>query len=134
MDEPIQGDSLEYSSNHSDMRGSLWFFSKDEVTNFSADIADNNALKSFKHNAILLGNTVADEANAILKTTTIAVPLKYLSKFWMSFEIKTEFESKVELKLKRTNHWILSAAVADNGDANFYNIFLLYKTQNCMSL
>ena len=74
-----------------------------------------------------MGNTVADEANATLKTTTIAVPLKYLSKFRVSLEIKTEFEPKVELKLKRTNHWILSAAVADNGDANFHNIIFTIK-------
>ena len=30
---------LEYSSNYSNTTGSLWFYSKDEVTNFDADIA-----------------------------------------------------------------------------------------------
>ena len=38
---------LEYSSNYSDTAGSLWFYSKDEATNFNADIADGNNLKSF---------------------------------------------------------------------------------------
>ena len=28
---------LEYSSNYSDTAGSLWFYSEDEATNFSAD-------------------------------------------------------------------------------------------------
>ena len=30
---------LEYSSNYSNTTGSLWFYSKDEVINFDADIA-----------------------------------------------------------------------------------------------
>ena len=30
---------IEYSSNYSDTTGSLWYFSKDKVTNFSADNA-----------------------------------------------------------------------------------------------
>ena len=31
---------LEFSSNYSDKTGSLWFHSKDEATNFNADIAN----------------------------------------------------------------------------------------------
>ena len=30
---------LEYNPNYSNTTGSLWFYSKDEVTNFDADIA-----------------------------------------------------------------------------------------------
>ena len=37
---------LEYSSNHSDTTGSLWFYSKEEATNFKADIIDGNDFKS----------------------------------------------------------------------------------------
>ena len=62
---------LEYGSNWSDTIGSLWFYSKDEATNLNADIVDNNAFKSFKYKAKLLGNTEADEANEILKNNNL---------------------------------------------------------------
>ena len=58
---------LEYNSNYSDTTGSLWFYSKDEVASFNANIEDGNTLKSFKYKAILLENTEADGANGILK-------------------------------------------------------------------
>ena len=59
---------VEYSSNYSATTGSLWFYSKDEVTNFNADIVNNNNFKSFGYNAKLLGNTEAEGDNGILKT------------------------------------------------------------------
>ena len=31
---------IEYSSNYSETTGNLWFYSKDETTNFNADIAN----------------------------------------------------------------------------------------------
>ena len=77
---------IEYSSNYSETTGSLWFYSKDEATNFNADIANDDSFKSFKYKAKLLGNTAAQPVptatNGILKNATIAVPLKYLSNFW----------------------------------------------------
>ena len=72
---------IEYSSNYSETTGSLWFYSKVEATNFNADNENTNNFKSFKYKAKLLGNTVADGANVILKNATIAVPLKYVSNF-----------------------------------------------------
>ena len=75
---------IEYSSNYSETTGSLWFYSKDEATDFNADIVNDNNFKSFKYKAKLLGNTVAqadNAANGILKNATIAVPLKCLSNF-----------------------------------------------------
>ena len=53
---------IEYSSNYSETIGSLWFYSKDEVTNFKADIANTNNFKSFKYKAKLFGHTVAQDA------------------------------------------------------------------------
>ena len=50
------------------MTGSIWFKSKDEATNFNADIIDDNAFTSFKYKAKLFGKIEADGANAILKT------------------------------------------------------------------
>ena len=106
---------IEYSSNYSETTGSLWFYSKDEATDFNADIANDNNCKSLKYKAKLLGNTEADNANGILKNTTIAVPLKYLSNFWISLEMPL-INSKIELKLKWTNYCVLSAAGEDNAN------------------
>ena len=83
---------IEYSSSYSERTGSLWFCSKDEATNFDADIANNNIPK-------LLGNTVADGANGIIRNETIAVSLKYLTKFWRSLK-KSLINCKIELKIK----------------------------------
>ena len=38
---------IEYSSNYFETTGSLWFYPKDEATNFDADIANNTNFKSF---------------------------------------------------------------------------------------
>ena len=48
---------LEYSLNYSDMTGSLWFYSKDEATNFNNSIENAESLK-----AKLLRSTVAQSA------------------------------------------------------------------------
>ena len=72
----------EYSSNYSETTGSLWSYSKDDATDFNADIANTNNFKSFMYKPKLLENTEADGGNGILKTATVAVPLKYLSNFW----------------------------------------------------
>ena len=77
---------LQYSSNYSDITGSLWFYSKDEAVNFNADIVDDNNFKSFDNHFKLFGNTVVDGANGILKNTTIAVPLNYFNDFWRSLK------------------------------------------------
>ena len=58
---------LERSSNYSDPTDSLWFYSKDEATNFNANIKENNAFTSFKYKVKLLRNTEVDGANGIFK-------------------------------------------------------------------
>ena len=108
---------LEYSSDYSDTKGSLRFYSKDEVTTFNADIGNNNAFKSFEYKVNLLEDTVVDGNNGILKNVTIAVSLKYLSNFMRSLET-TLINCKVELKLKWIKYRVLSAAGADNTNAN----------------
>ena len=40
---------FEYSLNHAQTTGSLYFYSKDEATNFNTDFANNNNFKSFKY-------------------------------------------------------------------------------------
>ena len=56
---------MEYSSNYSEATESLWFYSKDEETNFSSDIANFNEFKSFMHKAKLLGNTDDNGVNGM---------------------------------------------------------------------
>ena len=90
---------LEYSSNYSETTVSLWFYSKDKVTNINADIANNINFKSFMYKAKLLEDTIADGNNWILRSVTIAVPLKYLSNFCRSLEIPL-VNWKLELKLR----------------------------------
>ena len=58
---------LEYSANYPATTGSLWFYLKDEATNFNADIVNNNNFKYFEYNAKLLGDTEADGNSGILK-------------------------------------------------------------------
>ena len=74
------------SSNYSETMGSLQFYSKDEGTNFNANITNTNNFKSFEYKATLLGNKVAqsprNQANGILKPAATADLLKYLSNFW----------------------------------------------------
>ena len=84
---------IEYSSIYSETTGSLWFYSKDEATDFNADIANTYDFNSFKYKAELLGNTLAqpntNNAKAIVRNAAIAVPLKYLSNFWRLSRIRT---------------------------------------------
>ena len=63
---------------------SLWFNSKDETTDFNADIANDKNFKSFRYKTKLLGNTVANAAYGILRNAAITVPLKYFGNFWRS--------------------------------------------------
>ena len=53
----------------------MWFYSKDETTNFNADIANDNNFKSFEYKAKLLRNTVANGGNGILKNETCTVSI-----------------------------------------------------------
>ena len=90
---------MEYSSDYSETTGRLWFYSKDQATNFNADIANQNNFKSFEYKGKLLENTESDGNNETLKNVIIIVPLKYLSDFCRSHEM-TLINCKVELKLK----------------------------------
>ena len=99
----------------------LWFYFKDETTDFDVHIVGNNDFKSLKYNAEFLGNTEGQRANGILKSTTIAAPLKYLSSFWRSLEMPL-INCKVELKLKWKN---LGALSADGNDMMILMVFRL---------
>ena len=82
---------IEYNSNYSEATASLWCYSKEEASNFNADIAKTKNFKSFKYQAKLLGNTVAqttpNQDNGILENAAVSVPLKYLSNFWRTLKM-----------------------------------------------
>ena len=109
---------IEYSSNYSEIAGSLWFYSKDKATNFNVDTGNTD---NSKHNAKLIGNTVAQPGanvtNGILRNVTIFVPLKYLSNFWKLFEIPL-VNCKVQQKLRRKKCCVLSVDGTDNVNDN----------------
>ena len=124
---------IECSSNHSETGRSLWFYSKDEASNFNKNIANTDNFKSFKYKSKLLEITVAqaapNEANGILRNGAIAVPLKYLIIFWGSLEMPL-INCKVELKLKWAKYCAFSAGGTENvinEDANANNIIFTIK-------
>ena len=84
----------------------------------------NNNLKSFEYKAKLSGNTVADGENETLRNTTITAPLKHFSNFLGSLKMSL-INSEIEIKLKWTKYYVLSAAGADNVNADSNNIILL---------
>ena len=50
---------IEYTSNSSETKGRLWFYSKDEAANFNNNIENNGNFKSFSCKTKFLENTVA---------------------------------------------------------------------------
>ena len=52
---------IECSSNYSETTGSLWFYSKCDVTNFNADIKSPDDFKYFTYKAKLIGYTFSEE-------------------------------------------------------------------------
>ena len=69
---------IEYSENYSDTLRSLWDFKRDEIVN-NADLTNDDNAPPLKYKAIIIGNTGNNGTKNRLK---IAVPLKYLNKFW----------------------------------------------------
>ena len=96
---------IEYNDNYSDTSGSLWHLKRDEITN-NADVTNDDNAPSFKHKAILIGDTGNNGRKNCIKIT---VPLKYLSNFWRSLEMPF-INCKVELSLKWYERCLLTAA------------------------
>ena len=57
----------ECSSKNSETTGSLWFYSKDEATNFNTDIDNTDDFKSFKYKAKSIETVVEEGAIGIPK-------------------------------------------------------------------
>ena len=114
---------LEYSLNYSNTKGSLWFYSKDETTDFDNDIVNTNDFKSFKYRAKSLGKPDASGGNGILRNTTIAVPLTYPSNFYRLLKIPL-INCKVPRIVQSTKDSVLFAADANNANA-YSNDFIV---------
>ena len=54
----------------------VWFYFKNVASDFSNDIENNNDFEYFKYKAKLLKDTSADVTKAVLRDTTLAIPLK----------------------------------------------------------
>ena len=82
---------LEYGLKYSETTGSLWFYSKDEATNYNNGISNKNEFKSFKAKAKLLRNTVSqptlNQANAILKKYNNCCAIKISNQLRRSIKI-----------------------------------------------
>ena len=93
---------IEYSDSYSDTSGSLWQFKRDKIEGdviLTVDdnyISDNSSSFKYKSSLITSRNGVK-----------IAVPLKYLSKFWRSLEMP--LINKVELPLSWDPNCILTS-------------------------
>ena len=81
-------------------------------------------LSSIRLNEIL-GNTVANEANEILKDPTIAIPLKYLSNVKDQF-IGMNMKHKVRIKIWQMNINIFSNQTLQMQNCHM-NLFLTLK-------
>ena len=100
---------IEYSDNYSDTSGSLWGFKRDDIVN-NVNVTNDDNAPSFKYKASGIGDT---ENNGTKNGIEIAVPLKYLSNFWISLE--TPFiNCKVELSLKCIETCVLTTAANAN--------------------
>ena len=93
---------IEYSNNNSGTSGSLWLFKRDEIEDFDLTLDDDhipNNSSSFKYKSSFITNR-----NGV----KIAVPLKYLSNFWISLEMPL-ISCKVEFSLTWNENCILSS-------------------------
>ena len=88
---------LEYSDNYADSSASLCQFKRDEKNmtdaGNSATVPDDS--KSSEYKSSLLGKPADNE---VLENAKIAVPLKYLSKFFRSLEMPL-INCKIHLEL-----------------------------------
>ena len=77
-------------------------------------------------NIRLLKITVADGNNSVLKNASIAVPLKYLSNFWLTLDMPL-INCKDELELRWTKHCVQASVGVENHDAHSNNIIFTIK-------
>ena len=104
---------IEYNNIYSDTSGNWWQFKRDESPVKNAgnlvDVSAANSL-SFKCKTSFFKPLTATD-NGVFKYLKIAVPLKYLSKFWRSLEMPL-IDCKIRLELDWSNDCVMST-IAD---------------------
>ena len=104
---------IEYSDNYQDSSATLYQYKRDEPPNSNVNLTADNST-SFKYEVNLLGNIAADPDNARVGrlNVKIVVPLKYLSNFFRSFEMRL-INCKIKLNLTWKKECVLSTAADD---------------------
>ena len=79
---------IEYNDNYSDTSGSLWQFKRGEqnMNNRNAANVTTDYSSSFKYKSSF-SKALTAANNGVFKNVKIAVPLKYLRKFFRSLEV-----------------------------------------------
>ena len=116
---------IEYSDNYSKPSGSLWKCYRDESyldnNDAIADFpADNNNSASFKLKSEIAGRTGNDGT----KYVKIKVPLKYLSNFWRTLEMRL-----INCKINLILTWSATCFIIDAPITNQLPIFTITDTK-----
>ena len=105
---------IEYNDNYSDTSGSLWQCKRDESSiNNAGNLANVTTCNSgsFKYKSFFL-KILTDANNGVFKNVKIAVPLKYLSRFWSSLEIPL-LNCQIHLDLNWNKNCVMSNIVGN---------------------
>ena len=110
---------IEYSDNDAKTTGSIWQYCKDlparnANNNNIVIFAEDNTTDSFKFKAKITGQTGNDGT----KDVEIMVPLKYLSNFWRTLEMRL-INYEVNLILTWSSRCVLIATAVQNQAATF---------------
>ena len=119
---------LEYSKNYKKTIGSLYNYSRDELTNDNNNnnFANRNVVNSnaFKYKNKIIGKTYNVDAAAAgydankngTQEVEIAIPLKYLSNFWRALNIPL-ISCEVSLELKWNKNCVITSLKQRQVDA-----------------
>ena len=118
---------IEYSDNYSKTSGSLWQYCKEiPAVNNDGDIVDfngANATDSFNFKTKITGQTAANNNNGNIAgraDVEIVIPLKYLSNFWRTLEMRL-IHCEVELIL----NWSSNCVIIYTDVANLSNSYFI---------
>ena len=92
---------IEYNDNYSDTSESLWNFKRDETGEDDDLTVDNNHIPNNSSSFKYKSSFITDKNNV-----RIAVPLKYLSNFWRSLEMRL-INCKIELSLLKIVYYLV---------------------------
>ena len=122
---------IEYSDNYSDISGSLWQFKRDESPVTNAGNPDNNSVDnstSFKYKSSSIGESTTVDGNRVFKNVKIAVPLKYLSNFWISLEMPF-INCKIHFEFNWSRDCVMSTIADTTFKITLYEVWVPNKNR-----